>query len=140
MVKIRRLGPGDETFAGQIMRDVKSVTSDDDHAERFLSNDMNILLVALDNEQPVGFILAYELERVDKQPNMMFFYEAEVSETHRQRGIGMALVDKLKSICQERNIGKMFVLTDRENLAARALYSRTGGREEYDDGVLFVYE
>ncbi len=140
MIEIKRLRPGDEVLAERAMHEVKRATPDLNHAERYLSNEMNVLLVALDGQQPVGFVLAYELERVDSQPPMMFFYEVEVSESHRRQGIGAALIEALRGICRERRIGKMFVITNRENVAARALYHQTGGREEYDDGVLFVYK
>lgn len=140
MTEIKQLGPGDEALAELVLRDVKHATPDHDHAQQFLSNKMNVLLVASDGDQPVGFILAYELERADNQPNMMFFYEVEVSESHRRQGMGKALVAEFKKLCKKRKVGKMFVLTDRGNLAARALYERTGGREMCDDGVLFAYD
>ena len=70
---------------------------------------------------------------------MMFFYEIEVLSLFQRRGIATSLINRLKSICRGRNIGKMFVLTDCRNNAAQALYRQTGGIEEYNDGVLFVY-
>lgn len=139
VLEIRRLGKRDASMAGEIISDIKNAAPDDTHTERFLANPMNIFLAALVDGCPARYAMAYELERADAQPNMVFFYEIEVAEPYQKQGIGRALVDTLKSYCKSRNAGKMFVLSDRRNTAARALYAATGGREEYDDGVLVVY-
>jgi GNAT superfamily N-acetyltransferase len=140
MIEYKRLVPGDEELAARAIAEIKRATTDSDHAASFLADDRRFLIVAHQNCEPLGFALAYELERVDTSPPMMFFYEIEVRSDCHRRGIGAGLIDHLKQLCHRRGIGKMFVLTDRRNMAARRLYGVTGGREQYDDGVLFVYD
>ena len=59
------------------------------YVRRFLSRPDNVLIVATDDHRPVGFLLAYLLDRVDRQRQMVLFYEIEVAESHRRRGIGV---------------------------------------------------
>jgi ribosomal protein S18 acetylase RimI-like enzyme len=96
------------------------------HLSAFLARADNILLVAVDAGVPVGYVIAYLLDRVDREQQMMFFYEIGVAESHRRRGIGTSLVAELKSICREHDVMKMWVPTGRSNIAATRLYARTG--------------
>ena len=57
---------------------------------------------------------------------MMFFYEIGVAPSHRRRGIGRRLINTLKSVCREENAMKMWVPTNRANIAATGLYASTG--------------
>jgi aminoglycoside 3-N-acetyltransferase I len=93
----------------------------------FLSRAENVLIVALDDTHPVGYLVAYLLDRIDRDQRMMLFYEIEVTQSHRRRGIGTRLVHELKSICGVEDVMKMWVPTGRSNVAATRLYERTGG-------------
>ncbi len=140
MVQYRRLQPGDESLAARAISEIKKAKTDTGRMTAFLARDDQFLILAHENYEPLGYALAYELERVDDNPPMMFFYEIEVRPEFHRRGIGTGLVDHLRRLCRRRGTGKMFVLTDRPNRAARGLYESSGGREEYNDGVLFVYD
>ncbi|UCD07968.1 MAG: GNAT family N-acetyltransferase, partial [Dehalococcoidales bacterium] len=92
----------------------------------FLDNPYNHLLVAVDGPETVGYIITYELQRADREQSMMHLYDITVSKKHRQKGIGTALIEQLKSICSTRPMMKMFVGTHRSNEAAVGLYEKTG--------------
>ena len=96
--------------------------------------------MATDRGEPIGFVLAYELERLDRPQPMMLFYEVNVLESKRRQGVAKAMINHLKTICQERNILKMWVLTNKANQAAMRTYESTGGQlVKEDDMVMFVY-
>jgi ribosomal protein S18 acetylase RimI-like enzyme len=144
---VRRLGIGDESLARQAITMLKTETPLDvreslkvEYLEHFLRLDENYLLVALVGEEPVGFVLAYRLMRVDRKQDMMLFYEVVVDEKHRHQGVGRDLILELKQICREERIMKMWVSTNKSNTAAVALYESTGGIEEgYGDELTFTY-
>lgn len=92
----------------------------------FLENPFNHLLVAVIGSETVGYIIAYELQRADREQSMMHLYDITVSKKHRQKGIGTALIEELKSICSTRPMMKMFVGTHRSNEPAVGLYEITG--------------
>ena len=147
---IKKLQSSDAEIAVQALIKIKFVedgteylakTLTDDYLRDFLKNDRHYLLVALEGNTPVGFILAYRLQRVDRDRDMMFFYEINVAKEYRKKGAGIALIKKLKEICRDENIMKMFVLTNRSNTAACCLYKKTGGIAHEDgDDVTFVYQ
>jgi len=130
-VIVRRLGPGDAVLGAESVRLLKApdgypIPSVAD-LTAFLSRADNVLVVAVDGGAPVGYLVAYLLDRIDREQKMMFFYEIGVAESHRRRGVGTRLVTELKSICRTEDVMKMWVPTGRSNIAATRLYSSTGG-------------
>ena len=146
---IRRLSSTDAETAYQILTQIKFIEDGTKHLAdtlamdyliTFLKNERHYLLAAIEGNAPLGFILAYRMQRVDREQDMMFFYEINVAQRHRKKGIGTALINGLKDICKQENILKMFVLTDRSNAAAYHLYEKTGGIADEDgDEITFVY-
>ncbi|MCP4548068.1 MAG: GNAT family N-acetyltransferase, partial [bacterium] len=66
--------------------------------------------------------------------------DMEVAESHRRKGIGRALIGRLKEEVRDRDVMKMWVITERSNTAAVHLYESTGGlAQEHDDTVIFEY-
>lgn len=106
----------------------------------FLSDPNNYLIVAEIDKIVVGYIVAYELQRIDRNMKSMFFYEIGVLKKYRNQEIGSSLINFLKEICREKKIMKMWVGTNRSNLSAMRLYSKTGGKEDSNgDEVSFTY-
>lgn len=146
-MKVRRLRVGDEAIAKIAIQKLKDETPrevrenlDTDYLREFLSSERNYLVTALSEGQPVGLVLAYRLMRVDRDQDMMLFYEIVVDEENREHGIGSLLINELKKICKEEGIMKMWVLTNRSNVAAVELYKKTGGIESASsDEVSFTY-
>ena len=146
-MKAKRLRVGDEVTAKIAIQKLKDETPSDvrkkldtEYLREFLSNERNYLLIALSEGQPVGLILAYRLMRVDRDQDMMLFYEIVVDEKNREKGVGALLISELKKICKEERIMKMWVLTNRSNIAATELYKKTGGIESAGAGeVSFTY-
>ena len=120
---IRRLGPGDEQIVETLATQGPPAL-----AHELLADERTIFLVAFDGDLPVGFVLAYALVRRHGDPSKLFVYEVDVAETHRRRGIGKALLTELDRLARARGIRAGWVLTDRTNEAAMALYGSVGGR------------
>jgi ribosomal protein S18 acetylase RimI-like enzyme len=111
-----------------------------DYLRRFLSKPENYLIVAQDDGQPVGYLVAYLLDRIDREQAMMLFYEISVAQTHHRRGVGAAMIRLLKICCREQGVMKMWVHTNKSNLAAMGLYESTGGEADASgDEVTFLY-
>jgi ribosomal protein S18 acetylase RimI-like enzyme len=145
MIEVKRLKPKDAELAQRTInalkpsreRDHKNVTAD--YMQNFLEEHKNILILALEDHSPVGFALAYLLDRVDRNQAMILFYEITVSDNHRGQGLGKRMVNELKRIGHDLNVTKIWVLTNKSNTAAVSLYESTGARQAGDDDILFVY-
>jgi ribosomal protein S18 acetylase RimI-like enzyme len=129
-MEVRRLRPGDSKLGVETIRSLKAPdgypTPTEAYFETFLSRPENVFIVAIDGTDPVGYISAYLLDRIDRDQRMMFLYEIGVAELHRRRGIGRRMIEALKSECQEVDAMKMWVPTGRSNIAATRLYASTG--------------
>jgi ribosomal protein S18 acetylase RimI-like enzyme len=122
---IRTLGPQDAEAviaAGRLFDDPPR----EDATRAFLDDPGHHLLVAYDDEQPIGFISGVELVHPDKGTEMLL-YELAVDEPFRRRGIGRALTAALEALARERACYGMFVLADDDNAAAQATYASAGG-------------
>ena len=106
-----------------------------DATARFLADDHHHLLIAYEDERPVGFVSGVEVTHPDKGTEM-FLYELAVDEAWRRRGIGRALVDRLAETAKARGCYGMWVLTDEGNAAALATYQGAGGVPETGQVVL----
>jgi ribosomal protein S18 acetylase RimI-like enzyme len=94
---------------------------------RFLASDTHHLLIAYEDERPVGFVTGVEMTHPDKGTEI-FVYELGVLEHAQNRGIGRALVRALSGIAIARGCYGMWVLTDADNDAAFRTYERAGGK------------
>src|SRR5437879_4340212 len=109
-MNITRLGPGDEDVVARLASREPPA-----RAAELLADDRTIFLVALDSDEPIGFVLGYELVRRHGAPSELFVYEVEVLETHRRHGVGKGLMRELEKIAREQGIRSGWVLTDRSN-------------------------
>ena len=94
---------------------------------RFLATDTHHLLIAYDDERPVGFVTGVEMTHPDKGTEI-FVYELGVLEDAQNRGIGRALVRELSGVAIARGCYGMWVLTEAGNDAALRTYERAGGK------------
>lgn len=96
---------------------------------RFLASPGHHLLIAYEEARPVGFVTGIEMTHPDKGTEM-FVYELGVHEDYRRRGIGRALVERLRALAQEHGCYAMWVLTDEDNQEARGVYEASGAAVE----------
>jgi ribosomal protein S18 acetylase RimI-like enzyme len=127
-MRIRRLGPGDESVVAHLAIEGPPV-----RAQELLADRRTIFLVAFDGEDPIGFVLAYELVRRHGDPTRLFVYEIEVDEARRRRGVARSLFRELAKIAREQGIRRGWVLTERSNEEAMSLYRSVGGVEPTEE-------
>ncbi len=126
-VVVRRLQAADAPLAAGAIVQLKPTAERHPLANReaataFLAGKGNILIAAHLGKRPVGYTVAYLLDRVDRETPMLLLYEIEVAAEHRRQGIARSMIEHLQQIALETGAYKMWTLTDRANAAARALY------------------
>ncbi|SED95464.1 Acetyltransferase (GNAT) family protein [Streptomyces sp. TLI_105] len=97
--------------------------------ERFLADERHHLLIAYVDDVPAGMVTGVEMTHPDKGTEM-FLYELGVDAPFGGRGIGRALVSALADLSRERGCYGVWTVTDEDNAAARATYSRADGIPE----------
>lgn len=127
-ITIRHLGPDDVTVLDRVRAGVFDNPVDPALAYRFLVTGVNEIVVALIGGEVVGFVSGTALMHPDK-PTGFFINEVSVHTDVRRQGVGERLVERMIDVAASRGCAEVWVLTDDDNGAARALYRKQGGAE-----------
>jgi aminoglycoside 3-N-acetyltransferase I len=100
------------------------------YLERLLGNHHFIALAALKDDEVLGGIAAYELQKFERERSEIYIYDLAVASEHRRQGIATALILELKEIAATRGAYVVFVQADAGDEPAIALYTKLGKREE----------
>lgn len=133
---VRRFGAGEEAPAREV---TAAFYAAEGINPSFLADDRNYLLAAYVDGALAGFLVAYELPRLERGEPMTYLHRLDVLPEFHRRGAGRALVEKLKGLAAERGSFKMFVVTGEGNEPATKLYEATGGRRLAEADAVFEY-
>ena len=95
-----------------------------------LAKEHIVVLVAAINEQVVGGVVAYELDKLERQRRELYIYDLAVSSPYRRHGIATALIEELRQIAVRRGAWVLYVQADYGDDPAVALYEKIGARED----------
>ncbi len=101
----------------------------DTYLQSLLGKSYFIALVAIHNNEVVGGITAYELEKPEQERREIYIYDLAVSESHRRHGIATALIYKLKQIAKKRDAYIIYVQADEDDTPAIQLYESLGKKD-----------
>jgi ribosomal protein S18 acetylase RimI-like enzyme len=127
-VEIKVLRDGDEAVLARVADEVFDEPVDPAFTREFLADPRHHIAVAVDDGVVVGFASGVHYLHPDKPPEL-WINEVGVAPSHHRRGIGRAVVDALLEVGRAHRCRSAWVLTDRTNIAALALYSSAGGVE-----------
>ena len=106
---------------------------------KFIGNRHNYLILAYENGNVVGVIEAYNLQKFDWRNNEMLLYSIEVKKKYRKKGIAKAMLLKLREIAIKEGSHEIWVLTDKNNVAAKNLYKSLGIKTVESEQIMFNY-
>jgi ribosomal protein S18 acetylase RimI-like enzyme len=124
--EIRGLGPDDAAVLAKVADEVFDNPVDPGLAAEFLAAANCHMAVALEAGVVVGFASGVAYVHPDK-PRELFVNEVAVAPPWRRRGLARGLVAALLEKARAAGCGHAWVLTNRSNPAALALYSSLGG-------------
>jgi ribosomal protein S18 acetylase RimI-like enzyme len=104
----------------------------------FLAREGHALVFAQVGGRVAGFASGAELLHPDKPPEF-YINEVGVANDLRRQGIATALVGRLIARARDRGCGAVWLATETDNDAARALYRRMGA-EESEPVVLYGWD
>lgn len=139
MIEIKLLNANDAHILNQLAEDVFDDPIVESSAREFLDDPRHRLAVALDNDVVVGFVSAVIYLHPDKPAPELWINEIGVASSHQRRGIGKALLQAMLDEAKQSGCTEAWVLTERENTAAMAMYRSTGGVESVPDPTMFTF-
>ncbi len=139
MLEIKLLGSTDSHYLNNIAIDVFDDPIVESAAQEFLDDPRHRLVVALDNNLVVGFVSAVIYLHPDKPAPELWINEIGVAPTHQRQGIGKSLLQSLLAHAKQSGCIEAWVLTDRANIAAMAMYKSTSGIETVPDPTMFTF-
>ena len=107
-----------------------------DQAEAFLNDPSHILIIAFDGDHAVGMASGQILLHPDKAP-AFFVAEVGVRDAWQQRGIAKQMCARLLDEARALGSEGIWLATEGDNVAARALYRSLDARETAD---IVVYD
>ncbi|MBN8606300.1 MAG: AAC(3)-I family aminoglycoside N-acetyltransferase [Caulobacterales bacterium] len=118
---------------GAVFEDAESYAAappSDAYIEALLRTETVFPLVAVEQGEVVGALVAYELVKFEQARSEIYIYDLAVAETHRRQGIASALIQRLRGIAAERGAWVLYVQADYGDEPAIALYTKLGRRED----------
>jgi aminoglycoside 3-N-acetyltransferase I len=100
------------------------------YLERLLAKEHVVALAALAGDAVWGGLVAYELDKFERERRELYIYDLAVDERHRRQGIATALIEHLRAIAARRGAWVVYVQADHGDIPAIALYEKLGAREE----------
>jgi ribosomal protein S18 acetylase RimI-like enzyme len=113
-------------------------TFDRDAMLKFLSDPANYLFLALEGERVAGSLFGYSLVHPPMRAPQFLLYEIDVRPQSRRRGIGKALVEAFIAEARAAGAFEVWVITNRSNAAAMAMYAACALRRENPDDVMLA--
>ena len=136
---IRILQPGDEALLIEAVELADEGPLTPARASAHLADPALVSIVAVVDGQAVGFVYGHILRRFEA--TSFFIYAVDTAPSHQRRGIAKAMIAVLEAEGRTGRWDEMFVLTNRGNAAALALYASAGGISPApDDVVMFDFE
>ena len=137
---VHRLAAGDialfralNALFGKAFEDAESYIAkppSDAYAAKVLSKEGIFALVAVSDEEVIGGLVAYELDKLEQERSEIYIYDLAVDDAHRRRGVATALIRRLGEIASGRGAWVIYVQADYGDEPAIALYTKLGRRED----------
>lgn len=137
-MEIRILNQDDRSVLDHVAPGVFDNSVDPRLADEFLDDPRHHIVVALEDGVVVGFASGVHYVHPDKAPEL-FINEVGIAPTHHRQGLGKAVVTSLLEVGRRLGCREAWVLTDRDNPAAMALYASAGGEEAVDPSIMFTF-
>jgi len=103
----------------------------------FLEYPHNLAFIAKYQNEVCGFIYGYSLMALDAAPQL-FIYSVDVLSEYQNKGIGSRLFQYIVDYSRENGFSECFVITDKRNKRACRVYEKAGGKNDFDDEIVYV--
>jgi aminoglycoside 6'-N-acetyltransferase I len=130
--EVKLLGAADETVLDAATAGVFDDPIQPASLRRMLADPRHHLAVAIEDGLVIGFVSAVHYDHPDKPQPELWINEVGVAPPRMRRGVARSLLDAMLAHGRTLGCAAAWVLTDRDNAAALALYRACGGEAPSD--------
>jgi ribosomal protein S18 acetylase RimI-like enzyme len=112
-----------------------------EHLNTLLEDDRSYLFAALEESSVIGYALAYRFPSLYSSDYLAYLYDIEVSPTHRRKGVGRSLIEKVLEHLRLDNVKELWLGTGTDNREGQRLFSSTGAiksEETFNDYTYYL--
>ncbi|MCH5272030.1 MAG: GNAT family N-acetyltransferase [Lachnospiraceae bacterium] len=110
-----------------------------DYIKNFIQNENTYGFIAKEKDKLVGFAYGYTLLRPDGK-TMFYLHSIGMLSKYQDKGYGTSLLSFIKEYSRKMGCSKMFIITDKGNSRACHVYEKLGGKNDYEDEIVYVYD
>ncbi len=110
-----------------------------EYLKKFINDKNTYGFIAKKDNNIVGFAYAYTLIRPDGK-TMFYLHSIGMLPDYQNNGYGTKLLEFIKIFSKSIGCSEMFVITDRGNPRACHIYEKLGGKNDYENEVVYVYD
>jgi ribosomal protein S18 acetylase RimI-like enzyme len=132
-------------YVGSARKFMEEVLIDDnmvfdiDNLKGFLNDTSSFGFIAKENNKIIGFAYCYTLLRPDGK-TMFYLHSIGMLPNYQDKGYGSKLLSFIKEYSKEIGCSEMFLITDKGNPRACHVYEKLGGKNDYKDEIVYVYD
>lgn len=89
----------------------------DEYLRRFLGNEHHIVLVAENDGEVIGGLVAFVLDKFEQERCEIYIYDLAVASNARRMGVGAGLIQRLQEMATEIGAYVVFVQADEGDAA-----------------------
>lgn len=134
--EITIVGPAHAAWFANVLEDVFDEPLQAARLGEFLNDPRHHLVVARIEGAIAGFISAVHYVHPNKPQPELWINEAGVAPSQQRHGLAKAMLDVLLDHARDLGCAEAWVLTDRTNTAAMALYAACGGASPTDQVMI----
>jgi macrolide transport system ATP-binding/permease protein len=127
-----------KTFMEEVLID-DNMVFDIDNLKGFLNDTSSFGFIAKENNKIIGFAYCYTLLRPDGK-TMFYLHSIGMLPNYQDKGYGSKLLSFIKEYSKEIGCSEMFLITDKGNPRACHVYEKLGGKNDYKDEIVYVYD
>ncbi|KAF1110375.1 GNAT family N-acetyltransferase [Streptococcus agalactiae] len=128
----------DLEFMEEVLID-DNMVFDIDNLKGFLNDTSSFGFIAKENNKIIGFAYCYTLLRPDGK-TMFYLHSIGMLPNYQDKGYGSKLLSFIKEYSKEIGCSEMFLITDKGNPRACHVYEKLGGKNDYKDEIVYVYD
>jgi [ribosomal protein S18]-alanine N-acetyltransferase len=135
--RVFRAGRSDEEAARVAFRELHDRAPTGAALDAFLDDPSCYLILAVEGDRVVGSLNGYALRKAHRPEPQFLLYRIDVCEAARRRGIGRALIEWFEAEARTSRAYEIWVVTERTNEAAVALYRACRMRPETENSIVW---